>query len=72
MCEDGTERCDECDGAVVETAAGRECEDCKKRFRPPVTDGGKMSVSGENPEERAKIPYELADGVRRSVEVFGR
>jgi len=41
---------------------------------PPVdvalADGGKMSVSGENPEERAKIPYGLADSVRRSVEVF--
>ena len=39
---------------------------------PPVdvtlTDGGKMRISGEHPEERAKIPYELADGVRRVVE----
>jgi hypothetical protein len=30
--------------------------------------GGKMSVSGENPEERAKVPYELADAVRGVVE----
>lgn len=29
---------------------------------------GKMQVSGERPEERAKIPYELADSVRREVE----
>ena len=39
-------------------------------FDVPYTDGGKMSVSGENPEKRAQIPFELADGVRRSVEVF--
>lgn len=39
---------------------------------PPIdvtlTDGGKMSVSGESPEERAKVPYELADAVRGVVE----
>jgi len=29
---------------------------------------GKMQVSGERPEERAKIPYELADAVRREAE----
>ena len=37
-------------------------------FDVALTDGGKMSVSGERPEERAKIPYELADSIRRSVE----
>jgi hypothetical protein len=39
-------------------------------FDVALTDGGKMQVSGENPEKRAKIPYELADAVRRSVEVY--
>lgn len=39
-------------------------------FDTVYTDGGKMSVSGERPEERAKIPYGLADSLRRSVEVF--
>lgn len=39
-------------------------------FDVVLSDGGKMSVSGENPEERAKIPYGLADALRRSVEVF--
>jgi hypothetical protein len=37
-------------------------------FDVALTDGGKMSVSGERPEERAKIPCELADSIRRSVE----
>ena len=31
---------------------------------------GKMQVSGENPEERAKIPYQLADSLRHAVEVY--
>lgn len=31
---------------------------------------GKMQTSGENPEKRAEIPYALADGLRRSVEVY--
>ena len=39
-------------------------------FDVALTDGGKMSISGTRPEERAKIPFELADSVRRSVEVF--
>ena len=39
-------------------------------FDVQVTDGGKMSVSGEYPEKRAQIPYELADGLRRAVEVY--
>lgn len=33
-----------------------------------ASDGGKMGVSGEYPEKRAVIPYELADSLRRSVE----
>ena len=37
-------------------------------FDVALTDGGKMSVSGENPEKRAKIPFELSDSLRRSVE----
>jgi len=37
-------------------------------FDVVLSDGGKMSVSGERPEERAKIPYPLADSLRRSVE----
>jgi hypothetical protein len=40
-------------------------------FDVALTDGGKMSVSGENPEQRAKIPYGLADGLRRAVEWSG-
>jgi len=39
-------------------------------FDVALADGGKMSISGEYPEERAKIPYEISDAVRRSVEVF--
>lgn len=39
-------------------------------FDSVLTDGGKMAVSGENPEERARIPYGLADALRRSVETF--
>jgi hypothetical protein len=39
-------------------------------FDVALSDGGKMSLSGENPEKRAQIPYELADALRRSVEVF--
>ena len=37
---------------------------------PPIeadVDAGKMSISGERPEEHAKIPYELADAVRRDA-----
>lgn len=37
-------------------------------FDAVVTDGGKMSTSGENPEKRAEIPYSLGDSLRRSVE----
>jgi hypothetical protein len=37
-------------------------------FDVAVSDGGKMSVSGTNPEERARIPYAIADSLRRSVE----
>lgn len=37
-------------------------------FDVAVSDGGKMSTSGEYPEQRAQIPYELADSLRRSVE----
>jgi len=37
-------------------------------FDVVVSDGGKMAVSGENPEERARIPYEIGDSLRRSVE----
>lgn len=37
-------------------------------FDVAYTDGGKMSVSGENPEKRAQIPYEIGDSLRRSVE----
>ena len=33
-----------------------------------LPDDGKMSVSGEYPEKRAEIPYELADAVRRVAE----
>jgi hypothetical protein len=39
-------------------------------FDVALSDGGKMSVSGENPEERARIPFGLADSLRRSVEVY--
>lgn len=39
-------------------------------FDAVLTDGGKMSSSGENPEKRAEIPYGLSDSLRRSVEVF--
>lgn len=41
-------------------------------FDVAVSDGGKMSVSGENPEKRAKIPYGLADSLRRAVEWSGQ
>lgn len=34
------DRCDECGGEIVDTAAGRECVDCHKRFRPTRADGG--------------------------------
>jgi len=37
-------------------------------FDPVLSDGGKMSISGEQPEKRAEIPYVLADGLRKSVE----
>ena len=37
-------------------------------FDVAVSDGGKMSISGEQPEKRAEIPYPLADALRRSVE----
>jgi hypothetical protein len=37
-------------------------------FDVALPDGGKMSVSGESPEKRAKIPYPLADSLRQSVE----
>jgi hypothetical protein len=37
-------------------------------FDVALSDGGEMSVSGERPEEWAKIPYPLADSLRRSVE----
>jgi hypothetical protein len=37
-------------------------------FNAVLPDGGKMSVSGERPEERAEIPYALADSLRRAVE----
>jgi hypothetical protein len=40
-------------------------------FDTLVSDGGKMAVSGERPEERAEIPYSLADSLRRSVEWSG-
>lgn len=39
-------------------------------FDVVLSDGGKMSISGEHPEERARIPYDLSDSLRRSVEVF--
>jgi hypothetical protein len=39
-------------------------------FDVALSDGGKMQVSGEHPEERAKIPFELADALRRAVELF--
>lgn len=40
-------------------------------FDVRLADGsGKMQTSGERPEERAKIPYEIGDALRRSVEVF--
>lgn len=41
-------------------------------FDVRVSDGGKMQVSGSNPEKRAKIPYELGDSLRRAVEWNGR
>jgi hypothetical protein len=31
---------------------------------------GKMQTSGENPEQRAQIPYALADSVRQAAEVW--
>lgn len=37
-------------------------------FDATLSDSGKMSISGENPEQRAKIPYKLSDSVRRSIE----
>jgi hypothetical protein len=37
-------------------------------FDVAVSDGGKMGVSGEHPEERAKIPYALGDSLRRAIE----
>jgi len=37
-------------------------------FDVQLTDGGKMQVSGENPEKRAEIPYGLADSLRHAVE----
>lgn len=39
-------------------------------FDAPETWKGKMQTSGERPEERAKIPYPLADALRRSVETY--
>jgi len=39
-------------------------------FDVTVTDGGKMQISGENPEKRAQIPYSIGDSLRRSVEWF--
>lgn len=40
-------------------------------FDVAVSDGGKMSTSGEYPEKRAQIPYELGDSLRRSIEWYG-
>lgn len=40
-------------------------------FDVALTDGGKMAISGENPERRAQIPYEIGDSLRRSVEWSG-
>lgn len=40
-------------------------------FDVATPDGGKMQVSGEHPEERARIPFEIGDALRGSVEVFG-
>lgn len=41
-------------------------------FDVALSDGsGKMQTSGRRPEERAKIPYEIADSLRRSVEWTG-
>jgi hypothetical protein len=37
-------------------------------FDVRLADGGKMSVSGRNPEKRAEIPYGLADSLRRAIE----
>jgi hypothetical protein len=37
-------------------------------FDAELSDGGKMQISGENPEQRAEIPYALADSLRRAVE----
>jgi len=37
-------------------------------FDVALSDGGKMQISGENPEQRAEIPFELADALRRAIE----
>jgi site-specific DNA-cytosine methylase len=41
-------------------------------FDVALSDGGKMDVSGANPEKRAEIPPELSESLRRSVEVFSQ
>jgi site-specific DNA-cytosine methylase len=39
-------------------------------FDVTLSDGGKMAVSGMHPEQRAKIPYELANALKQSVELY--
>jgi len=39
-------------------------------FDAPQTWQGKMQTSGENPEERAAVPYDLADALRVAVETY--
>lgn len=55
----GRYRCDECDGEVVETAAGRECEDCHKRFPPLRTDGGSDRSKADCLDCGASVPDEI-------------
>lgn len=40
-------------------------------FDVALSDGGKMSISGERPEERAEIPHALGESLRRSIEWSG-
>lgn len=40
-------------------------------FDVELVSKGKMDTAGRRPEERAKIPYELADALRRAVEWSG-
>lgn len=37
-------------------------------FDVKLPDGGKMDISGRNPEKRAEIPFGLGESLRRSVE----